>query len=806
MNGGAEQRNDNLVLLPAALRTTCPLVVLPDTKSTTSSLANTTKVEVIKKNQEESMKKPLVQQAEADAAAGGIVVAAAAKKKQGNDDDDDANQKRPLSRREKREKLNAKHAAPQFPRIQNPTQRAKAYIRAAGLTANTKNSNDRLEDSTAAEIHLGRKLGAPDERTRHQTVLQLQQYLKARSTNGKGLTELDLLKLCKCLWYCLYMADRVPVQSELSKHMVGLIWSVAGTVEEDEYAAAMYLQLCGGDDDDEGFEDYNDNNQDSDDEDVTMEELENTLNEMDDNSDEEGDNEDEPHGDESDEETSSTSSDLQAKQAVLLEEQQQDDADSEDDDDDDDRNVGHCRGAHLASLFVRCWLRTIVREWTRMDKYRIDKFYTLLRELVHVVYKYMAQRHWNLGMIRLFNDAIFEEVLSQTPNGVRYHLIDVCVEELAKVAQLKDTPVVTEAVFLEVMEPFFALAQTGGGGADTGGDDTVHRRVVEHVLEKFLFRYSVFREKSDGDVGGNTKNPLLDQVHVGTVANFIFEVAADEAILSASYRKNLYDTYKKYAKRMKVVGEDKDVDIEGIESEDDDYDDDDDDDDDDCDEEDCHNPHLHLHHHHSSDKEMKEDDDQPDDGEALADKDTEAPIVEQLSKQAKKNFKATAAPEQEPELATEPLKRKKKKKKDRKKRLLQDNVGGGSKESIDEVSSAEEEITISYAEQKAAKKKLQAPTQQEDQNKPSKQGKNKKRNHRGETEEEAMERKRVKFGSKNVARSWKASMKALRTMDSPVTGAKPEEGILRNKKQGKKQQSKSTSLKKTSRKKATDYF
>lgn len=745
------------------------------------------------------MEKP--QHAEADAAAGGIVVA----KKQSDDDACQTQQKRPLSRREKRGKLNAKHAAPQFPRIRNPSQRAKAYIRAAGLTPDTK---DTTPDLDSAEIHLGRKLGAPDQRTRHQTVLKLQQYLKARSTSGRGLTELDLLKLCKCLWYCLYMADRVPVQAELSKHMAGLIWSVAGTAEEDEYAAAMYLQLCGGDDDEEEFEegdgDEDDSDEDDDDEDVTMEELENTLNEMDDSSDaDEDDHKDEPNDDNSDadaeddddddDDTSSNSSDIEVKQAVLLEEQQQDDSDS----DDDDHSVGHCRGAHLASLFVRCWLRTIVREWTKMDKYRIDKFYTLLRDLVHVVYKYMAQRHWNLGMVRLFNDVIFEEVLSQTPNGVRYHLIDVCVEELAKVAQLMGSPIVTEAVFLDVMEPFFALAQTGGGGADAVGDETVHRRVVEHVLEKFLFQYSVFREKRDEDNEvDNDESLLLDQVHVGTVAKFIFEVAADEAIRSASYRKNLYDSYKKYVKRINEVGEDKDVDINGSESEENG---------DDCDEEDCHYPH---HHHHLSNDEEVEDEEDDDDQPDIEDEPTKA---EPLSKKAKKKVKAKAAlkpdPEPEPELATGPPgKKRKTKQKAMRKQQLQENSGGPRKQSIIEAPSAEEEITISLAVQKAAKKKLQAPKQQEEKKETRKQDQSKKRIRHGELEEEAMDQRRVKFGSTNVARSWKASMKALRTMDSPVTDAKPEEGILRNKQQGKKQQPKWTSHKLMSRKKASDYF
>lgn len=45
----------------------------------------------------------------------------------------------------------------------------------------------------------------------------------------------------------------------------------------------------------------------------------------------------------------------------------------------------------------------------------------------------MSKRYWNMGIVRLFNDVLYEEALSQTPNGLRYHLINICVEELAKV-------------------------------------------------------------------------------------------------------------------------------------------------------------------------------------------------------------------------------------------------------------------------------------------------------------------------------------------------------------------------------------
>ena len=54
------------------------------------------------------------------------------------------------------------------------------------------------------------------------------------------------------MWYTLYMADKVPVQDELSKRLAELIWCFAGTEEEDEYAGQVYLGMDEGEREDFG--------------------------------------------------------------------------------------------------------------------------------------------------------------------------------------------------------------------------------------------------------------------------------------------------------------------------------------------------------------------------------------------------------------------------------------------------------------------------------------------------------------------------------------------------------------------------
>ena len=113
---------------------------------------------------------------------------------------------------------------------------------------------------------------------------------------------------------------------------------------------------------------------------------------------------------------------------------------------------------------------------------------------------------------------------------------------------------------------------------------------MDNVLEKFLDAYSVVsdnalkqlednessedegdnenqQETGDSDDDEKDETPILDQVHVGTIAEFIFDLGSDPAT-NDKYRKPLYDMHKKYMRRLKQVGrdvaieEDQDVDDE----------------------------------------------------------------------------------------------------------------------------------------------------------------------------------------------------------------------------------------------------
>jgi hypothetical protein len=177
----------------------------------------------------------------------------------------------------------------------------------------------------------------------------------------------------------------------------------------------------------------------------------------------------------------------------------------------------------------------------------------------------MSKRNWNVGIIQLFNDAIFNEGLSAETqgltNGLRYHLIDICIDELAKVNRNAELPL-TEATFLDCLEPFFGLAKMAV-------DKNVQKRVMQNVLLKFLNEYSFVSaaaaltedEEAQGDDAEKEKASLIfNQVHVGTVSNFIFSIASDSDT-DERYRKTLYEMHKAYARQIRLAGRDVDIDV-----------------------------------------------------------------------------------------------------------------------------------------------------------------------------------------------------------------------------------------------------
>jgi len=61
-------------------------------------------------------------------------------------------------------------------------------------------------------IRFAKTLVSPDKETRDKTCVSLVQFI----TEMESSSELEMLKLWKALYYCLWLADKTPVQLELA--------------------------------------------------------------------------------------------------------------------------------------------------------------------------------------------------------------------------------------------------------------------------------------------------------------------------------------------------------------------------------------------------------------------------------------------------------------------------------------------------------------------------------------------------------------------------------------------------------------
>lgn len=418
----------------------------------------------------------------------------------------------------------------------------------------------------------------------------------------------------------------------------------------------------------------------------------------------------------------------------------------------------------------------------------------------------MAKRHWNLGIIRLFNDTIYEQILSQIPNGIRLHLIDLTLKELATVNVAASMPL-TEATFLDVLGPYMELSKSCD-------DKLVQARVVEKILLEFLEKYSVVSDIASSEKEEREDSLIFDQVHVGTVADLIFTLGSDTTT-GNSYRESLYDVFKEYKRCLKKVGKDvvlvnNDEDdgisleenVEHVENEE---------------EENVRavvvNDSMNL-----SGKNFYEDDIDKQPAEtkkksrrkrAFQDNENDAEVggdineehVSTNSKKAKKGrkkkkVKTSANVSKDEELQNPHTKNEvtallKRKTQGEKMTLIDQQTKSDQqkekKAKPSEDNDQDEIINISLAQQKHAV----ANIEDENQGSSSSKTKKKKKKKRKKNSEEDI--RRVSFGKFNHSKSHRASMRALKTMPSPkLKKITPEKSILRSSEKG--------------RKKATDYF
>ncbi|XP_077094577.1 uncharacterized protein rrp1 isoform X2 [Siphateles boraxobius] len=104
-------------------------------------------------------------------------------------------------------------------------------------------------------------------------------------------------------------------------------------------------------------------------------------------------------------------------------------------------------------LFFKAFLQTMKREWTGIDRLRMDKFFQLVRFVFREVFEMLKRRQWESSVVGEFLQLFSAQLLhgsSAAPAGLVLHVLDLYTTELARVGSAQ----LTAEQNLTFIEPF----------------------------------------------------------------------------------------------------------------------------------------------------------------------------------------------------------------------------------------------------------------------------------------------------------------------------------------------------------------
>ncbi|XP_037776093.1 ribosomal RNA processing protein 1 homolog A-like isoform X2 [Penaeus monodon] len=131
--------------------------------------------------------------------------------------------------------------------------------------------------------------------------------------------------------------------------------------------------------------------------------------------------------------------------------------------------------------FAKCAFLTLAREWNNIDIFRMDKFMMFVRRILRQILVQLSLCNWNVNRVSEISNIIGTTVLVPddhkhiTPLGLKLHLSDIILEELAKIGR-ED---IKNKALLEFLKPFIkVLALTK--------DKRYFERVSERIIRQLM--------------------------------------------------------------------------------------------------------------------------------------------------------------------------------------------------------------------------------------------------------------------------------------------------------------------------------
>lgn len=111
--------------------------------------------------------------------------------------------------------------------------------------------------------------------------------------------------------------------------------------------------------------------------------------------------------------------------------------------------------------FLDAFWETLGREWNSIDSLRLDKYLRLARCMLREEFLWLKRMQWDQEILTQHNAMMEKTALNvgnaKVPNGLRYHVIDIFVDEMDEVQDKNDMIPVT--VLQELLKPLQGLKQ-----------------------------------------------------------------------------------------------------------------------------------------------------------------------------------------------------------------------------------------------------------------------------------------------------------------------------------------------------------
>ncbi|CAK9438979.1 uncharacterized protein LODBEIA_P32030 [Lodderomyces beijingensis] len=83
--------------------------------------------------------------------------------------------------------------------------------------------------------------------------------------------------------------------------------------------------------------------------------------------------------------------------------------------------------------FVRAFNLIMIKEWSSIDQWRIDKYYLLIRRILRHNFRYLKSSGWDSDLVSKWTAVLSETILSgsdKVPVALPYHMCDIYLDEL----------------------------------------------------------------------------------------------------------------------------------------------------------------------------------------------------------------------------------------------------------------------------------------------------------------------------------------------------------------------------------------